>query len=132
MREREHIQTSSGLRLVPHGGPSRVRPEFTQAEKRKIFSEMVVAELEGGLLRYSRRRALIRFADDMGIPPFDANLLIAQAQYRARQLDPIEFDTLLDMPKATHPEVWPAGYRLAFALITAAIVNLLVIAWIVG
>lgn len=130
MREREKAPAPSGLRLVRSDSADRPRAEFSAAEKRRIFTEMVMAELEGGLLRYSRRRALLRYAEDIGIAAFDANLLIAQAQHRARQLDPIEFDTMLDFPTATHPEAWPAGYRLLFALVTAGILNLMLVAWL--
>ena len=129
MRERETLNAVPAVRLVHHDGRTRRAPEFTQAEKRKIFAEMVIAELEGGLLRYSRRRSLLRFAEDMGIPAFDANLLIAQAQHRNRQIAPAEFDATLDFPTAVHPETWSASYKLLFALITAAIINLLVIGW---
>ncbi len=132
MREREKPSTlsSPGLRLHHHDTPKAPRAEFTQAEKRRIFVQMVVAELEAGLLRYSRRRALLRYAEDIGIPAFDANLLIAEAQYRAKQLEPIEFETAVTLPTAARVEAWPTRYKVIVALITAAIIDLLLIAWI--
>src|SRR5690606_16644928 len=66
---------------------------FTAEEKRKIFRGMVVGELEAGFLRYSRRQALLNYAARLGIPEFEANLLIAEAQYNAGDIEPIGLES---------------------------------------
>jgi hypothetical protein len=127
MRERETTRRER-LKLVRES--DRHRPQFTLAEKRRIFKQMVITELEGGLLRYSRRRALLRYAEDIGIERFDANLLIAEAQYRFKRHEPIDFDTAIDLPTITHPGAWPASYKLTAALIFAAVLDLVLIVWL--
>ncbi len=137
MREWERTRPVGALEKGRRGEEASHRAQFTQAERRKIFQQMVVGELEAGVLRYSRRRALLRYAETIGIQSFDASLLIAEAQYRARQLDPIELDTRATIPM---PQVEPEavteirspGYQFAFALLVAAIIDLMLIVWIVG
>jgi hypothetical protein len=131
-RERTHATgpcSAGGGKLSPGH-----RREFTQAERRAIFKQMVVAELEGGVLRYSRRRALQRYAEEIGIPAFDTNLLIAEAQHRAKQLEPIEFVRTAEFPggpERSGPRPWPSAHRLTIVLIAAAMIDLLLIAWLI-
>jgi hypothetical protein len=120
------------LRLVHHDRQPAPPKPFTQAEKRRVFKQMVAAEIEGGLLRYSRRRALLRYAEDIGLASFDANLLIAEAQHQVRRHEPINFDTPLDWPVSLEPQRWRPGYRLVLAVVTAVILDLLLIAWLIG
>jgi len=104
--------------------------EFTPAELRRIFRQMVIAEMDGGLLRYSRRRALLRYAEDIGIPAFDANLLIAEAQHRVRRREPIDFDPDLTWaPGSNSSGEWSPAARMGLAILAAVAIDLLVIAW---
>jgi hypothetical protein len=48
------------------------------------FADRVTSHLQGGLLRYSQRVALIKEAERLGIKRFEANLIIAVAQHRHR------------------------------------------------
>jgi len=107
----------------------RSRAQFTLEEKRKIFRGMVVGELEAGFLRYSRRQALIQYAAKLGIPEFEATLLIAEAQYRADQLEAVSFDTAATFDTVTRPEIWSVPLRITFAVVAAAFVDLAVIYW---
>ena len=49
------------------------------------FAEQVEAALEGSVLRYARRRALISKAKTLGISDFQASLLIAAVQHERRR-----------------------------------------------
>lgn len=134
MRERERTRPSAYREHPAAGHASFQDTAFTQAERRRIFRQMVIAEMEGGVLRYSRRRELQRYAEEIGIPTFDANLLIAEAQYRAKQLEPIALDTSADflMPLHAPKTEWlPSGYQAAFALLLAAIIDALLIGWLI-
>jgi hypothetical protein len=46
------------------------------------FAQLVTRELEGPVLRYSKRQALLREADRRGIGRFEANLIIAAVQHQ--------------------------------------------------
>ena len=58
---------------------------------------MVEPELEGSVLRYARRRALISKAEPLGISEFHANLLIAAVQYERRAAG-VDDETVQDFP----------------------------------
>ncbi|MGB9623746.1 MAG: hypothetical protein ACPMAQ_02695 [Phycisphaerae bacterium] len=137
MHERERTRPVGAFDAAHAKQAASHHRQFTQAERRRIFRQMVVHELEAGVLRYSRRRALLRYAEEIGIAPFDANLLIAEAQYGAKQLDPAEFDARADFPlppfePADRPEAFSSGYQLLFALLIAAMIDLMLIVWING
>lgn len=61
---------------------------FTEQQRRMVFYEMVKAEMDGGILRYNKRRQLLRFARKLGIAQFEASLMIAEVQYRDGDLAP--------------------------------------------
>lgn len=46
------------------------------------FTDEVIRSLDGPVLRYSQRLALLRRAAELGISRFEANLLIAAVQHR--------------------------------------------------
>jgi hypothetical protein len=104
--------------------------EFTLAEKRRIFKGMVVSELEAGFLRYSRREALLKYAEKLKIPEFEACLLIAEAQFHAGDLDPVQFETEATLDAITRPEAWSIPLRLAIALAAAVVIDLAMICWL--
>ena len=105
---------------------------FTREEKRTIFKGMVVGEMEAGFLRYSRRQALLGYAAKLGIPEFEACLLVAEAQYHAGDIEPVDFASAATFEAVTHPEAWSIPMRLAFTLATAIFVDLLLISWLIG
>lgn len=111
----------------PAGGASRSIAVFTREEKRQIFRGMVVGELEAGFLRYSRRQALINYARMLGISEFEANLLIAEAQYHAGDIEPVGFDAAATFQSVSRPEAWSPSLRISFALAAAILIDLLLI-----
>lgn len=104
---------------------------FTHEEKRRIFRGMVAGELEAGILRYSRRTQLLKYAERLEIDEFEATLLIAEAQYHADQIEPIRFDSDASLDSLSRPESWSIPVRLAVALISAIFINLLLIWWLI-
>jgi len=105
--------------------------------RREVFKQMVVAQLEAGFLRYSSRQALMEYAGKLGISPFDATLLIAEAQFYADRIDP-------QPAPLVHSHLFPAGdeepagssesftCRLMFAGTVALLIDLLLVYWLVG
>jgi hypothetical protein len=101
----------------------------SQASPRDIFKGMVVASLDAGFLRYSRRQELLELAARMGIGEFEACLLIAEAQFRSSEIDPVELaETGLE------PNPVPAGVsismQIGLALVAAPFVDLVVVCWL--
>jgi hypothetical protein len=72
-------------------GLSPKQPELTSTDRKKQdqvedqFCREVIYRLEGDLIRFDSRRALLRLADSWSIPLFQANLLIAQIVESVRQ-----------------------------------------------
>ncbi|MGQ9650915.1 MAG: hypothetical protein ACUVXJ_12460 [Phycisphaerae bacterium] len=106
--------------------------EMSMADKRRVFKGMVVSELEAGFLRYSRREALLKYAAKLKIPEFEACLLIAEAQFHAGDIEPIEFQSAATLETITQPESWSIPLRLAVALAIAAVIDMILIYLLFG
>lgn len=106
--------------------------EMSMADKRRVFKGMVVSELEAGFLRYSRREALLKYAAKLKIPEFEACLLIAEAQFHAGDIEPIEFQSAATLETITQPESWSIPLRLAVALAVATVIDLILIYLLFG
>ncbi|HPD32171.1 MAG TPA: hypothetical protein PLL20_19430 [Phycisphaerae bacterium] len=106
--------------------------ELSMADKRRIFKGMVVSELEAGFLRYSRREALLKYAAKLKIPEFEACLLIAEAQFHAGDIEPIEFQSAATLEAITQPESWSIPLRLAVALAIATVIDLILVHLLFG
>jgi hypothetical protein len=68
-------------RSADRGAADASRPSPRSARER--FRRRATAALEGGLIRYSRRRRLHEEARKLGLSPFEAALMIADVQYGA-------------------------------------------------
>jgi hypothetical protein len=93
--------------------------------------------LQGTVLAFEDRRRVLKLANGLGIRAFDANLIVALVQDRARRDEPIEriASTLALLPVASAPPVRSAFSRgLAWACIsaiaTAIIGDTLLIIWL--
>jgi hypothetical protein len=101
-------------------------------EARIIFAAMVKADMEAGLLRYSKRRRLVRYAAKMGIPEFEAQLIMAQArtsgdpQGSVRPLTPEEIRDTLRRARQYNLTM----RKILIATAAAAAVNLMTINWL--
>ena len=126
---RERVPFTSGR--TPTSKSTLYRPvrNFSSEEKRTIFKGMVVGELEAGFLRYSKRQALLRYAAGLNIPEFEACLLIAEAQYRAGDIEPAGFNTTGIIDQAAKPVFLSIPWRLGLALTIAIFIDLALIWW---
>lgn len=127
-----HTRTSLRIARTPQEYPPvgrQVRPDSAESKTREIYKGLVVASLDAGFLRYSRRQELLQLASRLGIGEFEACLLIAEAQFRSGEIDPVELaETGLE------PNPLPArisiSTRIALALAAATFVDLLVVCWL--
>lgn len=116
----------------PHPQPEPVRPGSTSEqpmsvlELREVFKHMVRQELLAGTLTYSRRQHLLHYAEQIGLTPMHANLLI----YEARREAPVE---LLDTPSALRERLrflrgirWRLVLSLGVAIPLAVATHLLI------
>ena len=98
-------------------------PPKNTAEINRIeddFCRQVLYRIEGPLLRYRSRRELLHLADQTGIHPFRANLLMAQITESIRQHQ-------LDKPKKNEKQK-PSWLLLATATLTlVALINILIL-----
>jgi hypothetical protein len=100
-----------------------------QANVREIFKGLVVASLDAGFLRYSRRQELMELAGRLAIGEFEASLLIAEAQFRSGEIDPVEFAETGLSPTPV-PASISASTKIALALVVAAFVDVVVVCWL--
>ena len=73
---------------------------------------------------------LLKYAEILGIGEFEASLLIAEAQFRAGDLEPASFHTPVDLDSLTRPDMWSIPLRLGFVITAAIFIDLLLIYWI--
>jgi hypothetical protein len=107
-------------------------PSFAPGDPRWRFAREVEAALEGAVLAFEERRRLLSLAQRLGIRAFDANLIVALVQDRARRGEPVETAaaTIAMVPVAPN-----AGQRLgqlfAAAIVVAMLFDLALIAWLI-
>jgi hypothetical protein len=97
--------------------------------------------LQGAMLAYEDRKRLLSLATRLGIRPFDANLILAIVQDRARRGEPLEdaAPTLAIVPPAaTAGDAWRKvgltdGWTtiLVLAVILATAADAVLIAWLI-
>ncbi len=101
-------------------------------EARIIFAAMVKADMEAGLLRYSKRRRLVRYAAKMGIPEFEARLIMAQVRTEAGSHGPVRPLTPEDIQDTLRRarQYTLTMRKILIATAAAAAVNLMTINWL--
>lgn len=67
--------------------------------------EQIAAALEDGLLRYTRRQAILQRAAELGIGEFQAQLLIAQVQFGGEDIDVVAVPVASGR-RAEPPRLW--------------------------
>ncbi|MBB47343.1 MAG: hypothetical protein CMJ33_02080 [Phycisphaerae bacterium] len=78
--------------------------------RRGRFQRAVTQSLQGSLLSVEARRELMSHANELGMRPFEATLMIAMAQDRARHgLAPLETDPLKHEPPESRRRPVPTG-----------------------
>ena len=101
-------------------------------EARIIFAAMVKADMEAGLLRYSKRRRLVRYAAKIGIAEFEAQLIMAQVRTEAGHNGPVRPLTSEDIQDTLRrARQYNLNMRkILIATAAAAAVNIMTINWL--
>ncbi len=86
---------------------------------------LIAASLEGGLLRHSRRQAILARGRELGLSDFQAHLLIAQVQFGADDA-PAGVLTIKPTPRVPAARVWT---RLAGVGMLALTMYLALVRW---
>ncbi len=99
-------------------------------EARIIFAAMVKADMEAGLLRYSKRRRLVRYAAKLGIAEFEAQLIMARV--RTGHQEPVRLLTSDEIGDALRQarQYNLTMRKILIATAAAAAVNLMTINWL--
>ena len=88
--------------------------------------------LQGAVLAFEDRRRLLAMANRLGIRAFDANLILALVQDRARRGEPIEAaaETIGMIPvRAAEKRDWTPVWGMA--LLLAMAIDALLVAWLI-
>lgn len=128
------MQPRTSLRIVRPSDKmdeGRVTRDLTADQKREVFKGLVVGSLDAGFLRYTRRQQLLEIAARMGIEEFEACLLIAEAQFRSTEIDPMEPSEVEDY--GDHRAVsrgLSVSMQITLALVAAAFLDLIIVLWL--
>lgn len=95
-------------------------------QKRQFFKSLVLGSLDCGFLRYSKRQELIQYAAKLGIGEFDACLLIAETQYHADEIEPLDAGDPVAQLSPVTPR-FSIPMKVSLALATACLIDLLLI-----
>ena len=91
-----------------------------ESGRRDGFQRAVTRTLQGSLLPAESRRELMSHANELGMRPFEATLIIAMAQDRARHgLSPLESDPFMHGSGDPHHTPAPRGLPSISQLSTA-------------
>lgn len=128
------MQPPTSLRIVRPVPDSvaagRASKPLTLEERREVFKGLVVASLDAGFLRYSRRQELLKIAARLGIAEFEACLLIAEAQFGAGELNPMEAEELAQFRESLVPTGLSVSTQITLAILVAAFVDAILIWWL--
>ena len=109
-----------------HNGPSL-------EDARSVVVSETLKRLQGSLLVPEDRRAVLELAQRLGMRTFDANLLVAMIQDRARRNDPTQATgTHTTHSRSTGMHGLTNGWQWICALATGALFAALAAAWLLG
>ena len=111
----------------PHRQDDYRRSQFAEADAGERLRGLIAASLEDGLLRYSRRQAILERARELGLSAFQAQLLIAQVQFGARETPLIRGAPVT--VRAADSRTW---VRLAGVGVLALAIFLFLVRWVSG
>lgn len=109
-------------------------PELKVADPRWVLATRAYAQLQGSTLTAERRQRVMRTAQQLGVRPFDASLIIAIVQDRARQgRGPADAAASIGMVAPPSPRSRSAIWlRWLAAIALAVVANAFLIWWITG
>lgn len=109
------------------------REVFDPADPRWALARATQEALQGSMLAFEDRKRLLALAQRTGIRAFDANLIVAIVQDRARRGEPIESaaETIAVVPKPARRKAGrAAAWTWAAAIFVAVLVDAVLIGWV--
>ncbi len=95
------------------------------------FFELILAQLDAGLLRYSKRLQLIKLAKQWSISEFEANLIIAHAQYHLGKGKALDLTIRTDHQRPRRSErFFSILIRTGLIILLALLLDWLLIRWV--
>jgi hypothetical protein len=126
-RELDQLHVAyAALRDPPRQGDDAQRTA-TASDALARLQGLIVASLEDGLLRYSRRQDILARGRELGFGDFQTQLLIAQVQFGAAEM-PVTCSTGL-APARADSRTWA---RLAGVAVLALTIFLFLVQWVSG
>ncbi len=92
---------------------------------RRVFREMIRLEASDRPLTWLERRALARFAEQLGIDGFEARLLIRAVEYECGHVPPAamaDVDTPVELGYAIEPEPWFRWMRFLVGVLVMLVI----------
>ncbi len=111
---------------------SSSNPVLGSTDPRWILAKETARVLAGTVLPYERRLGLMALAQRLGIRAFDANLIVAVVQDRARRGEPLALcaPTLAMIPMPQKPTAEPFASFITVAIVIAIAVDAVLIGWL--
>ncbi len=104
-------------------------PSDVDVSRNRLFQNEVRRTLQGSILPADQRRTLMTLAEELGLRPFEATLMIAMAQDRARheapgfrRWHPIKSDREKKSIEE-RPSRWPSAVHLSTAVCTGVLLG---------
>lgn len=127
-RNLDELHLAYALLRDPQRQEEYLRTRVDAEDRVGALRALIRASLEDGLLRYSRRQAILSRARELGFSEFQAQLLIAQVQFGDDEIPTLLAGTSGPTPRpAARPRVWP---RLAATGVVALAVFLYLVQWV--
>lgn len=123
-RDLEELDIAYKILQDPESRTVFVRREKSPAppERAALLRALIVASLEDGLLRHSRRQRILEEGRKLGFSPFHTQLLIAQTQFGPQRVLSFEDDREHAGNRPGHATArFSAAVVLGFALFLAAV-----------
>jgi hypothetical protein len=109
------------------------RDVFDPTDPRWMLARATQEALQGAMLAFEDRKRLLALAQRTGIRAFDANLIVAIVQDRARRGEPIESaaETIAVLPKPVERgAAKAAAWTWAAAIFVAVLIDAVLIGWV--
>ena len=125
-RELDQVHLAYATLRDPARQAEYLRANDANGDATAQLRTLIAASLEDGLLRYSRRQAILERAAELGFNEFQAHLLIAQVQFgdtlipTGPRLDPAK-------TKLAHPRAWA---RVTATGVLALAIFLYLVHWV--
>ena len=131
-REREDARSN-----VARANVAAARTSLDPTDPRWVLAVRTQTHLEGSVLRPEARERVLRTAKTLGIRPFDANVIIALVQDRARRGESLgavapALEMLADPKELRKRGPGAEAWRLATAVLGGIVGTMLLIRWLLG